>query len=224
MKKNILLAIMLLGLTAISGDISTTVQWDPACSASVTGYRVYYGVTTNTHPVITTDTDCSTNVAPHYVYTVTFTNTINVGNVTNFLVTNLEANVNYVFAAECYDGAGHVSSLSSYALFHSPLLYTNGGRTPILSLVIDSYNTNWYTAPIINKNTKGIFSTNYFYWTVRTLRCESDMYVKTNWTIQKSASLLKSPWIPIRVGTNSQPCVIITNDGSNAYFRLKIGS
>ena len=83
---------------------SVTLTWDASPDASVTGYRVYYGVATGT-----------------------YTNSAVVGDVTTATFANLTDGVTYYFAAAAFDENGIESELSNEASYSVPVA---GGNLP----------------------------------------------------------------------------------------------
>jgi hypothetical protein len=71
---------------------SATLAWQPSTDPAVTGYKIYYGVASQT-----------------------FTNAIDVGSATNATISNLTEGVTYYFAATAYDTSGIESPFSSEA-------------------------------------------------------------------------------------------------------------
>ena len=69
---------------------SVTMAWSPSADTNVTGYNLYYGVTSGT-----------------------YTNKTNVGSATNATVSGLIAGVTYYFAVTAYDAFGQESAYSS---------------------------------------------------------------------------------------------------------------
>lgn len=77
--------------------VSVSLAWDPSPDASVTGYRLYYGVNS-----------------------ATYTNSMTVGNVTNATITGLKDQQIYFFAATAFDASGLESDFSNEASFSPP--------------------------------------------------------------------------------------------------------
>jgi hypothetical protein len=78
MKKLSALFLLLVSLDICSA-LGLGLCWIPSISTNVTGYKIYYGVTSGI-----------------------YTNTIDVGNVTNCSVNNLDDSTTYYFAATAY--------------------------------------------------------------------------------------------------------------------------
>jgi hypothetical protein len=68
--------------------------WNPSVRTNVAGYKIYYGVESQT-----------------------YTNSVDVGNVTNAIITGLSGNTTYYFAATSYDAFGDESGFSNEAAF-----------------------------------------------------------------------------------------------------------
>jgi len=78
---------------------SVTLAWDASPDASVTGYRIYYGVASKN-----------------------YTNSVTIGNVTNVTLVALRPGVTYWFAATAVDGSGLESDFSNEISYHMPFL------------------------------------------------------------------------------------------------------
>lgn len=105
----------LLCATLSASAASVTLAWDASPDASVTGYRIYYGVASGS-----------------------YTNSATVGNVTNATLTNLSSGVHYYFAATAYDGVGNESVFSNETSYTPPvqtLPAVSGFRAVIASIV-----------------------------------------------------------------------------------------
>ncbi len=76
---------------------SVTLTWSPSIDPTVVGYKVYYGVMSGV-----------------------YTNSIDVGNVTNVVITNLADNTTYYFAATSYDILDVESDLSNVIAVRTP--------------------------------------------------------------------------------------------------------
>ena len=76
---------------------SITLGWSPSIDPAVVGYKIYYGV-----------------VSGVYI------NSIDVGNVTNVVITNLADNITYYFAATSYDSNGVESDFSNQIAVKTP--------------------------------------------------------------------------------------------------------
>ena len=79
-----------------------TLAWDRSPDASVVGYRLYYGIGSRS-----------------------YTNSVQVGNVTNAMVTNLVASTTYYFGATAFDSSGLESDFSNEAMYTVPTPPTN---------------------------------------------------------------------------------------------------
>ncbi len=108
--------VVLVGWLAVFARISSfaagnvTLAWDASPDASVTGYRVYYGVAT-----------------------ASYTNSAAVGNATSATLANLTDGVTYYFAATAYDAAGTESPFSNEASYTVPVGSPNA--TPTLNAI-----------------------------------------------------------------------------------------
>ncbi len=89
---------------------SVTLAWDASPDASVTGYRIYYGVGS-----------------------AAYTNSAAVGNVTSANLANLTDGVTYFFAVTAYDSLGTESQFSNEASYTVPAASTNA--TPTLDVI-----------------------------------------------------------------------------------------
>jgi hypothetical protein len=89
-------AVMLNAPPALAGN-SIPLAWNPSAGSNVAGYKIYYGV------------------ASHF-----YTYSVNVGNVTNAVITGLSPNKTYYFAAKTYDILGVESSFSNEAILTVP--------------------------------------------------------------------------------------------------------
>lgn len=97
MKKILIVWLML--LTAITTlAYSVTLAWDPNTEPDIAGYRMYYGTESGV-----------------------YTQIINVGNVTNYTVTNLNVGPIYYFAVTCYNTSGLESEFSNEVSFGYPV-------------------------------------------------------------------------------------------------------
>lgn len=86
--------------TVIGGNnnaTGVTLAWDDNSDASVRGYRIYIGVTSNN-----------------------YTNFIVAGNVLTLTVTNLQPNTTYYFAATAYNAIGVESPRSNEVTYTTP--------------------------------------------------------------------------------------------------------
>ena len=95
---------------------SVSLAWDPSTDPDVTNYNLYYGLA-------------------HSNYTV---GPIPMGNVTNFIATNLVYgwNTNYYFAATAQNSVGLESDFSNEVFWYA----TNGVSPPVLSISGESPN------------------------------------------------------------------------------------
>lgn len=76
---------------------SVPLAWDPSTNASVGGYKIYYGIASRD-----------------------YTASVDVGNVTNAVITGLSVNTTYYFAATTYDTFGVESGFSSEVTYQVP--------------------------------------------------------------------------------------------------------
>jgi hypothetical protein len=88
-------AVTLLQFSAIASQ-SVTLTWSPSADTNVAGYKLYYGVSSQT-----------------------YTNSIEVGNVTNTIITGLADDTTYFFAATTYDSTGAESDFSNEASYQT---------------------------------------------------------------------------------------------------------
>ncbi len=84
---------------------SINLTWDPSPDAAVTGYNIYYGVTSGVYP-----------------------NAINVGNVTSATISGLIAGTTYYFAATAYYADG------MEGMFSNEISYTIPASIPALQI------------------------------------------------------------------------------------------
>jgi Fibronectin type III domain len=111
------LGVVVVPLARAANPIQTSVKlvWDPSPDASVTGYRIHYGVASEQ-----------------------YTNSIVVGNLTSDTVPGLVSGVTYYFAITAYDATGMQSPFSneiSYQLAFSQMeLRANAARQMILTV------------------------------------------------------------------------------------------
>src|SRR6478735_3310764 len=103
---------VLVGWLAVFARISSfaagnvTLAWDASTDASVTGYRVYYGVGS-----------------------ANYTNSAAVGNVTSAVLANLADDATYYFAVTAYDAEGFESPFSNETSYTVPAGGTNATPT-----------------------------------------------------------------------------------------------
>jgi hypothetical protein len=81
--------VMMLLALPVLGAGSAPLVWNPSVDSNVIGYKIYYGVASNV-----------------YIYSV------DVGNVTNAVISGLTENIAYYFAAKSYDVFGNESVFS----------------------------------------------------------------------------------------------------------------
>ena len=113
-------------------------------------------------------------------------------------------------------------------------VYQSGRAAPTLTLAPYSYNITWLVPPqvvtnydvdlvtnntVITEVTNSRISTNFFESKIRNYLLQSDMVIKTNWTVQTSQNLLN--WTNSFSGSNSPVNNLILNEGGNKFFRLK---
>ena len=92
--KKLLLLSLFIPIALLADNVSLI--WDPSPDENVAGYRIYYGVASRT-----------------------YTNVVDVGYVTNTIITNLTINVTYYFAATAYNILGMESDYSDEATYSS---------------------------------------------------------------------------------------------------------
>jgi fibronectin type 3 domain-containing protein len=83
----------LIALPALA-DFSIPLAWNPSADSTVAGYKIYFGGASHA-----------------------YTNSIDVGNVTNAVITGLAENATYYFAATTYDASGVESDFSNEAAY-----------------------------------------------------------------------------------------------------------
>jgi hypothetical protein len=83
--------------TPLVSAASIRLAWDPSPEPLVTGYRLYYGITSGVYAVV-----------------------VDAGNRTDFTVTGLTAGVTYYFSATAYTGAGDESTFSNETSYTIP--------------------------------------------------------------------------------------------------------
>jgi len=76
---------------------SVTLTWDPSPDATVTGYRIYYGVASRS-----------------------YTNIVDAGDATSITISNLVEGVTYYFAATAYNVLGMESEFSDEVSYTVP--------------------------------------------------------------------------------------------------------
>lgn len=86
----VLVLVAILSLLTTAHAAQVTVAWDANSDPGVIGYRVHYGTVSGS-----------------------YTSHVDVGNVTNFVISGLLEGVTYYFAATAYDGDGNESDYSS---------------------------------------------------------------------------------------------------------------
>jgi len=86
----ILLMFISVLLSQSAHGAQVTLAWDPNKENDLAGYKLYFGVTSGT-----------------------YTNSINVGNVTQYTITNLDAYTIYYCAVTAYDTSGNESGYSN---------------------------------------------------------------------------------------------------------------
>lgn len=117
------LAPLALAAVVLGGAVSTELDaasvrfaWDASPDASVTGYRLYWGIGSGS-----------------------YTNSVSAGNNLSGTITGLTANVTYYFAATAYDANGIESPFSNEVRFHIP---TNAPLVPPFDLHIQAALSN----------------------------------------------------------------------------------
>ncbi|HUZ05950.1 MAG TPA: fibronectin type III domain-containing protein [Candidatus Paceibacterota bacterium] len=166
---------MLMALPALQAA-AVTLTWSPSIDPTVVGYKVYYGVVSGD-----------------------YTNSIDVGNVTNVVVTNLAPDTTYYFAATSYDILGVESVFSNEIAVTTPLA-TNSPPSTNSPAVIASPTPQ-------NVSVSGQFSFD-------VSGDSNEVYV-----VQASADLII--WVPVQ--TNAPPFTFVdTNAGQFAsrFYRV----
>lgn len=223
MKQIISVLVCLITACVLAGPIQ--LEWTPPCGTNIVGFHVYFGWMTNKPVQLTTnvfDVDCEGIAHAHYDYGFNLTNSFTVGYTNSCNIIGLVEGRWYYFAMTSMDAASNESWLSSQAYIYVPITYTNGGPLPTITIGVGSYQTNYFTSPIIstNKHTGAVF-TNYYSLSVKTLRLCDDLFIPTNWTMLRNTNLLNANWIPIANGSNSVVDICVTNDLPSQFFRLK---
>ncbi|MFO1487335.1 MAG: fibronectin type III domain-containing protein [Verrucomicrobiota bacterium] len=95
----VLAALGALCQSAASAQVTVTLRWDPSPSATVGGYRIYYGGGSGL-----------------------YTNTVTAGNVTVLKLNGLEEGRTYFFVVSAYDATGYESDFSNEASYTTPTL------------------------------------------------------------------------------------------------------
>jgi Fibronectin type III domain len=75
-------------------NMSVPLSWNPSVDSNVAGYKIYYGVASQV-----------------------YTNSVDVGNVTNAIITGLSENTTYFFAAKTYDASSVESDFSNETVY-----------------------------------------------------------------------------------------------------------
>ena len=183
--------------------------WVPSCSPSIVGYKIYYGLVTNTLPTIYTQfAFCLQANETIARFDGTFSNMIPVSNTaTNYSVTNLIGGQTYFFAITAFDVDNLESDFSGEVIYTIPLdlntnagswggitnwpVYHTGGAKPILSFTPYAYDINWIIPPTISTNCRTRFVTNNAVIT-KTTNC----WVSTNYSTSTIRNyLLKSDMV-----------------------------
>ena len=223
MKIKLLIIILLASISAFSGQVKLC--WEPSCDSAVTGYKIYYGWSSNSLPQIgvgSTYFPCRGTSYPNTFYSSDLVRCVDAGNTNTITLTNLLEGMYYFFTATSYDSSGMESDFSNQAIYRVPFAYTNGGPLPLVTMSIADYETNWFASPIISTNIKtGAVFTNYYSLKIKTFRFQDDLVIPTNWTVVQSTNLASTNWFYYASGTNSLVNVIITNYGDNRFFKLK---
>ena len=87
-------SLLILIAQPVSAATSVPLAWNPSLDANVAGYKIYYGVASQT-----------------------YTNLVDVGNVTNVVINGLMEGNTYYFAATTYDASGVESDFSNEAVY-----------------------------------------------------------------------------------------------------------
>jgi hypothetical protein len=249
MKTKILTLILAL-FTMFAHGGGVELAWYPSCDTSIIGYKIYYGVVTNTVPSMgTMFLYCNSNTEVMSHYGATFSNVIVTYNTTNVVISNLVGGVTYVFAATAFNPDTE-SDFSSEVIYTPPLdlntnagswggitnwpVYRAGGARPILSFAPYAYDVHWIVPPQVVTNCKSFFITNNTVIT-ETTNC----WVSTNYSTSTIRNyLLKSDmviptnwtvqatadlrtWTNCFTGSNSPVYNTVINQGGNKFFRLK---
>lgn len=113
-------------ITCLLHAQKVTLIWCPNTEPELAGYKVYYGsgIATNWQPTIydTNFTPCPSVVLLRGTnWFRQYTNTIDVGNQTNCIITNLIPGLTYFFAVTAYDTARLESEPSDEVSYEVPL-------------------------------------------------------------------------------------------------------
>ena len=209
--------------------LQVQVAWNPSCDGDAAGYKIYNGIVpSNIVPIIGAPyyDNCLGATISNVYYTNGFTSVITVwgASANTVVISNLLPATTYAFAATTFDSNTVESDFSGQILYTTQSIYTNGGPAPKLTLNhVLTYTTNWYNPPLVYTNELGKWVTNYYNTTPHTWRLVDNLFVPTNWVVQCNTNLAnKTNWFTYATGSNDVICITITNNGGNAFFRIKI--
>jgi len=134
---SIILLLALCGCAALSGMAqgSVTLEWNHSPSTEAVGYHIYFGQ----HGVAR--------------------RVINVGYVTNVVVTGLDLATTYYFYATAYDSSGVESDFSNEVTHTTP----SNTALPLLSVSVERFKIEWAALASVGYNLQ--WSTNFSNWT-----------------------------------------------------------
>ena len=157
MKIGLVIFLFVFSFILSSNGASVSLSWDYSCDFNVTGYKIYYGSSTNALPAQNgglVSYNCPSNIISYtnIVYGTDFKNVVDAGNTNIVVITNLTPGLYYYFAATSYDSQGSESDFSSQAMYYVTDV-TNTIKYTYLGMKID-YGTN-----IFNLNSKSVMMT-----------------------------------------------------------------
>lgn len=249
--KTKILTLLLALFTMFARGGGVELAWIPSCDNKVIGYKIYYGVTTNTIPSIgSMFFYCNSNTEVMSHYQTTFTNVVTVyNNATNVIITNLVGGTTYVFAATAFS-PDLESDFSSEVIYTIPLdintnagswggitnwpVYQTGGARPMLSFAPYAYDIHWIVPPqvvtncrvhFVTNNTVITKTTNYWVGTNYSTATIKNYLLQSDMVIPTNWTVQATSdlktWTNCFTGSNSPVYNTIINQGGNKFFRLK---